>query len=229
MRAKEVGVRGIFERIATRYDRMNDIISYGRHRAWKKYAVGEAVALRPGSVLDICCGTGDLALGIAMALPEARVTGLDFSPAMLEMARERGRGAVNLTLMEGDAQNLPFAPGSFDLIVISFGLRNLPDPRGALEGIFKALRPGGSLIVLDSSRPCGFFSRAAFFIQFKLVLPLVSMGRRREYAWLRESTAGFYTPEELKALMEAAGFHGVGFKSFAFGLSALHRGIKPEQ
>jgi demethylmenaquinone methyltransferase/2-methoxy-6-polyprenyl-1,4-benzoquinol methylase len=229
---KEKRVYEIFKNICADYDRLNDIISFRRHRKWKAMLAGEVAANNCRMILDLCCGTGDMSFLIAERIPQAMVVGVDFSPRMLEIARRRLSEACieNVELMEGNAMNLDFSDNSFDCAVISFGLRNVPDCRRVVEEMKRVVKPGGFVYCLDSSHPENPFVIPFYKIYFKYIVPLlgkVFAGRQEEYSWLNRSTELFLTKAELKKLFEDAGLYDVSYKAYMFGASACHVGRKP--
>jgi demethylmenaquinone methyltransferase/2-methoxy-6-polyprenyl-1,4-benzoquinol methylase len=213
------GERGMFDRIAPVYDAMNRVMTGGLDRRWRRLTV--AAAVRPGNrVLDVCCGTGDLAIA---SLPVAReVVGIDFSEAMLERAR---RKAPAIDWRQGDALALAFEDGSFDAATVGFGVRNLE--RGLAE-LHRVLVPGGRLAVLEITRPRGLL--APFYrLWFDVLIPLAGklLPGGSAYTYLPASVRRFPTPEELAELLRRAGFRDVGFRLLAGGIVALHVGVKP--
>ena len=210
-------VRRMFDRIAPVYDAMNRMMTAGLDRRWRRLTA-EAV-VRPGeAVLDVCCGTGDLALASARA--GGRVTGVDFSPAMLARAR---RKAPELEWVEGDALSLPFAAESFDAATVGFGVRNVEDLGRAISELRRVLRRGGRVAILEITRPRGVL--APFYrFWFDAVIP--TMGKLlpggSAYTYLPASVRRFPGPDELAELMETAGFRAVHVRLFAGGIVALH-------
>jgi demethylmenaquinone methyltransferase / 2-methoxy-6-polyprenyl-1,4-benzoquinol methylase len=213
-------VRQMFDRIAPVYDPMNRLISAGLDRRWRRRAA-EAV-VRPGDrVLDVCCGSGDLAIAAHEAGGE--VTGVDFSERMLERAR---RKEPSITWVEADALALPFAAGSFDAVTIGFGLRNLRDAAAGLAELRRVLRKGGRVSVLDLSRPRGILGTACR-VWLDRVVP--QLGRfvpgGWAYSYLPASARRFPAPDGLARLMDTAGFDRIRWRLFAGGLVALHTGV----
>ena len=190
-RAAKVG--DLFARIARRYDLLNDLQSFGLHRTWKRRVVKLAGAAPGVQALDLCCGTGDIAF--ALARRGAETTGLDFSPQMLEVAaaRQKKRSqspAGNPQFLQGDAQQLPFAEKSFDIVTIGYGLRNLTSWERGVDEMARVARPGARLIVLDFGRPANALWRAAYFTHLRLSVPLIGLlfcGNASAYAYILES------------------------------------------
>ena len=214
------GVRTMFDRIAPVYDAMNHVMTVGLDRRWRRVAA-EAVVSPGDSVLDACCGTGDLALACARA--GGRVTGLDFSERMLERARAKSSA---IEWVQGDALALPFEDGSFDAATVGFGVRNLENLAGGLAELRRVLRPAGRLGVLEITQPRG--ALAPFFrLWFERGVPL--MGRvvsgSSAYTYLPASVRRFPGPDELASLIREAGFGEVRYRLFARGIVALHLGV----
>ena len=213
------GVRTMFDRIAPVYDAMNRVTTMGLDGRWRRLAA-EAV-VRPGDrVLDAACGTGDLAIAAARA--GGRVTGLDFSGRMLERAR---RKAPELEWVEGDVLALPFEDGSFDVVTIGFGIRNVSDLEAGLRELARVLRPGGRIAVLEITRPRGLL-RPFFRLWFDVLIPLAGklLPGGAAYTYLPASVRRFPGPEDLSAVMARAAFADVSYRLLAGGIVALHTG-----
>ncbi len=210
-------VRTMFDRIAPVYDVMNHVMSAGLDVRWRRATVRAVVRPRD-RVLDAACGTGDLALEAARA--GARVTGLDFSPRMLERAR---RKAPAVEWVEGDLLALPFADGSFDAATVGFGVRNVADLERALRELARVLREGGRLGILEITRPRGAL-RVFYSLWFDRVVPLLGkvLQGGAAYTYLPASVRRCPEPEELASVLRGAGFEGVRYELFAGGLVALH-------
>ena len=212
-------VRGMFDRIAPVYDVMNRVMTAGLDRSWRRLTV-EAVVQPGDRVLDACCGTGDLA--VASAKRGGVVTGLDFSPAMLERARRKLSSA---TWVEGDLLALPFEAGSFEAATVGFGVRNVADLEQGLVELRRVLVQGGRVAVLEITQPRGLL--APFYrLWFDRIVPL--LGRLLKggaaYTYLPASVRRFPGPDELANLMRSAGFADVSYRTFAGGIVALHVG-----
>ena len=223
-------VRGVFDSVASRYDLMNDLMSAGLHRAWKAYTVAVA-AVQPGwHVLDIAGGTGDLARAFARKAGErGRVVLTDINEAMLRVGRDRllDEGVVVPTAA-CDAERLPFANESFDLVSVAFGLRNMTHKDRALAEMCRVLRPGGKLLVLEFSRIAAPLQKAYDWYSFN-VLPKVGQlvaGDAESYRYLAESIRMHPDQATLAQMMKGAGFGHVDVHNLAAGVVALHVGIK---
>jgi demethylmenaquinone methyltransferase / 2-methoxy-6-polyprenyl-1,4-benzoquinol methylase len=231
--SKAQRVRGVFDSVASRYDVMNDVLSMGMHRAWKAYTVAVA-AVQPGmQVLDIAGGTGDLARAFAKRVgPESgggRVVLTDINEAMLRVGRDRllDEGLV-LPTAACDAERLPFATASFDLVSVAFGLRNMTHKEAALTEMCRVLRPGGRLLVLEFSKPIAALEKPYEWYSFTL-MPLLGKWIAKDaesYRYLAESIRMHPDAPTLKAMMKAAGFGHVDVHSLAGGIVALHVGVK---
>jgi demethylmenaquinone methyltransferase / 2-methoxy-6-polyprenyl-1,4-benzoquinol methylase len=211
-------VRRMFDRISPVYDLMNRLMTAGLDGRWRRITADSVV--RPGDrVLDACCGTGDLAIAARQAGGE--VAGLDFSERMLERAR---RKAPELEWVRGDLLALPFDDASFDAATVGFGVRNVADLERALAELRRVLRPGGRLGVLELTRPRGLL--APFYrFWFDGVVPLLGklLPGGSAYTYLPASVRRFPDPDQLSALIGAAGFEVVGYRLFAGGIVALHK------
>jgi demethylmenaquinone methyltransferase / 2-methoxy-6-polyprenyl-1,4-benzoquinol methylase len=227
-------VRAMFSRIARRYDLLNHLLSANVDRRWRRL-VAERVAAHAGRegarVLDVACGTGDLALTISERAGRAEVAGLDFCRPMLDVARrkaeERGRA---IPFVEGDALALPFADESFDAVTVAFGLRNLASVERGLSELFRVAKPGGVVCVLEFSRPVVPVLRELFGFYFTRVLPRLGgivSGSRGAYEYLPDSVSRFPDQARLAGLMRAAGFERVGYENLTGGIAALHTGVRP--
>jgi demethylmenaquinone methyltransferase/2-methoxy-6-polyprenyl-1,4-benzoquinol methylase len=225
-------VKDVFDSVASRYDIMNDLMSGGLHRLWKRHTVDQA-AVRPGDViLDLAGGTGDLARAFAKKVgPDGHVILADINAAMLRQGRTRlvdAGVAGNLSIAQVDAQNLPFADSTFNCITMAFGLRNVTDKDAALRSMFKTLRPGGKAMILEFSEPAKAIKPAYDLYSFK-VLPLLGKLVARDsdsYQYLAESIRVHPDQETLKSMMEEAGFERCRYQNLAAGIVALHIGYR---
>ena len=225
-------VRGVFDSVASRYDVMNDLMSAGLHRLWKRYTVDQA-AVRPGhTVLDLAGGTGDLALKFSRKVgKDGHVVLADINAAMLKQGRSRLIDAGvsgNVTITQVDAQNLPFEDSTFDCITMAFGLRNVTDKDAALASIFRVLKPGGKAMILEFSEPNKAIKPAYDVYSFK-VLP--TLGKLvaddpDSYQYLAESIRMHPDQETLKSMMETVGFERCRYHNMAAGIVALHIGYR---
>ena len=224
-------VRGMFDRIAGVYDLMNTAMTAGLHHRWRERAADRA-ELAPGDLaLDACCGTGDLAFELARRVePEGRVIGSDFSESMLDLARKKAadRNVASVRFEFGDALALSYDDGTFDAVTVGFGVRNLADLEGGLRELARVLRPGGTLAVLEITRPRGIL-KPFFRLWFDVVVPLLGrvLPGGEAYTYLPASVRRFPGPDDLSALLESAGFESVRYRLLGGGIVALHVGVKP--
>ena len=225
-------VRQMFADIAPSYDFLNHFLSLSIDRRWRRRAVGFIASLEPDPAdvcLDLCSGTGDLSIELHRRL-NLQVVSSDFCHPMLSESRKKLRSAglgdaVHLT--EADALELPFADGSFRFVTIAFGLRNLESIEGGLQEMVRVLRPDGSLVILEFSRPVLPLFREFFGLYFRHILPRLGTmisGTEGPYQYLPSSVGRFPPQRELAALMESAGLSDVGFRNLTTGIAALHWG-----
>jgi demethylmenaquinone methyltransferase/2-methoxy-6-polyprenyl-1,4-benzoquinol methylase len=230
---KQRRVAGVFDSVADNYDLMNDVMSFGIHRLWKRFAVEQSGA-RPGQrILDLAGGTGDLAARLSRLVgSQGEVVVGDINASMLSVGRARllDRGiSGNVRFVQANAENLPFPPSSFDCITIAFGLRNVTDKQKALESMYQVLKPGGRVLVLEFSTPVIPGLRQAYDLYSFKLLPL--MGRliardERSYRYLAESIRMHPDQEKLKTMMQQAGFEDCDYHNLSGGIVALHRGFR---
>lgn len=230
---KEQLVRGVFDSVASRYDMMNDLMSVGIHRLWKRFTI-ELSAVRPGqTVLDIAGGTGDLAARFSRIVgAEGKVILADINASMLAVGRDRliDEGVVgNVHTVQCDAQALAFPDNSIDCITIAFGLRNVTDKEKALRSMERVLKPGGRLLVLEFSKPTNPVLEQVYDTYSFRVLPL--MGKwvandAESYRYLAESIRKHPDQDTLLGMMEDAGFVNCQYHNMTGGIVAVHRGIK---
>jgi demethylmenaquinone methyltransferase/2-methoxy-6-polyprenyl-1,4-benzoquinol methylase len=224
---EKAAVRTMFDRIAPRYDLLNRVLSAGIDVRWRRLCIdGAGPATR---LLDVCSGTGDLLVEFLRRDAGRRGVGIDLSSGMLVRGAEklRRRGFAGRAWMSaGDAERLPVAAGCVDAVTVAFGIRNVGDPAAALREMFRVLRPGGRAVVLEFSTPEGTLG-AAYRLYFTHVLPRIGgwvSGDAGAYAYLPASVARFARPAEFGALMTAAGFSGVGWRSLTGGIAHLYIG-----
>ncbi|MGP0083400.1 MAG: bifunctional demethylmenaquinone methyltransferase/2-methoxy-6-polyprenyl-1,4-benzoquinol methylase UbiE [Steroidobacteraceae bacterium] len=226
-------VRSVFASVAGKYDLMNDLMSFGAHRLWKQFALS-LTGLRPGQhALDVAGGTGDLALGMLRQVgKQGRVILSDVNPVMLERGRDRllDAGFVgNVQCIVADAERLPFEDNSFDCVTIGFGLRNVTDKAAALRSMYRVLKPGGQLLVLEFSKPTAPGLGPIYDAYSFKVLPLLGRLVARDehsYRYLAESIRMHPDQETLLGMLRDAGFAQARYHNLSGGIVALHRGYK---
>lgn len=230
---KQHKVAEVFTSVATKYDIMNDLMSFGIHRLWKRYAISLSGVRTGQSVLDIAGGTGDLAKVFSREVGRSgRVVLSDINEAMLEVGRTRliNAGCNNVDFVLANAETLePFGDESFDLVSISFGLRNVTDKQKALEAMHRVLKPGGRLLVLEFSKPIFEPLSKAYDLYSFTALPLMGKivaGDSKSYQYLAESIRMHPDQTTLKGMMEQAGFVNCDYHNLTGGIVAVHRGFK---
>jgi demethylmenaquinone methyltransferase/2-methoxy-6-polyprenyl-1,4-benzoquinol methylase len=226
-------VADVFHSVASRYDLMNDLMSGGIHRIWKRFTIELSGVRKNNAVLDIAGGTGDLAARFAELVgPEGRVVLADINDSMLQVGRDKlldtGR-LGNIEFVQADAQSLPFPDDSFDCVTIAFGLRNVTDINSALRSMLRVLKPGGRLLVLEFSKPENELLSKAYDTYSFRVLPV--MGKlvtndSESYQYLAESIRKHPDQDTLRDMMEDVGFSQCEYHNMTGGIVALHRGIK---
>jgi demethylmenaquinone methyltransferase / 2-methoxy-6-polyprenyl-1,4-benzoquinol methylase len=223
-------VRGMFDRIAGVYDVMNSAMTAGLHHEWRQRAVDRA-EVGPGSdALDVCCGTGDLALELRRRIgPDGRVVGCDFSEPMLELARRKsGDQGLPVEFGWADALELPYGDASFDAVTVGFGARNLADLDRGLAEMTRVLRPAGRLVILEITRPTREPLATFYSLWFDRIVPVIGnlAGDPDAYSYLPNSVRSFPEPPELASMMDAASLDRIRWLLLAGGIIAIHSGVK---
>lgn len=228
-------VREMFDSIAPRYDLLNRVLSLRQDVRWREKMASAMALPETGHVLDVACGTGDVALEICRQRgPHVRVTGIDFSPGMLVLARKKilGKPSPAISLLAGNALNLPFRDRTFHAVTIAFGIRNIQDKAGALKAFYRCLKPTGMLLVLELATPKASSGlRNVYLAYFQKILPLIgrSLSKHRfAYSYLPDSVSRFPAPDAFMALMADAGFSRIACQRLTLGIANLFVGIKPE-
>lgn len=226
-------VRRVFESVANRYDLMNDLMSFGIHRLWKRFALSQTGLKAGQTALDVAGGTGDLTRGLAKQVGEnGRVLLVDINAAMLEHGRERlvdAGIAGNVDYVQADVEHLPFPDQHFDCITIAFGLRNVTRKEAALAGMYRVLKPGGRLLILEFSKPEVPGLGPVYDLYSFKVLPLLGkivVRDKASYQYLAESIRVHPDQETLKQMLQAAGFERCDYLNLSGGIVALHRGYR---
>jgi len=233
--AREKGnlVQRHFDSIATKYDFMNTLLSFGLHYLWKRAAV-KMMNLTPGKrVLDVCGGTADLAILAARCVgPEGRVIVYDFNRAMMDAGKEKVRHVLldaRIKYIQGDAEQISFPAGQFDAAMVGFGIRNLTHMGKGFAEMYRVLKPGGTLMCLEFSRPANILFRLLYDLYSFYIMPFIGRiftGSRTAYTYLPESIRLFPQPDELAAILRNIGFSTVTWRRLTNGIAVVHVGVK---
>lgn len=230
--SKEKKVHTVFESISEKYDSMNSIISFNQHKFWRKDVMKKMDVENGSKALDVCTGTGDWAISLADTVgKEGSVIGLDFSENMLKVAEEKNTelSLDQLEFIHGNAMELPFEDNTFDYVTIGFGLRNVPDYLTVLKEMRRVVKPGGTVVCLETSQPTMFGFKQLYYFYFKFIMPLFGKLFAKsfnEYTWLHDSAKDFPDKYELKDLFVEAGLKNVEIKSYTGGVAAMHKATK---
>ncbi len=222
-------VQSMFDRIAGRYNLMNRLMTFGQDMRWRKFVIQQAKLPPKGKLLDLATGTGDIAFEGLRAVPDLTAVGGDFSIGMMRVGQTLTDGD-RVRWVGADAIQLPFAGNSFDAVTSGYLMRNVIDIPQALREQLRVLKPGGRIVILDTTPPPRNLLRPFILIHMRYVIPLLGRlisGNPDAYQYLPESTQKFKTPEALAGAMREAGFQNVQFKRFMFGTQAVHWGEKP--
>jgi len=224
-------IREMFTAIAPRYDLLNHLLSANIDKLWWRrtaHAFSDVLNRPSAKVLDLCCGTGDMAFALRREGKQAEITGADFSHTMLVLASKKTSPSQPVKWIEADALQLPFPDESFDLITSAFGFRNLADYDAGLREILRLLRPGGQCGILEFSEPEGMLGKI-YDLYFKSILPRIGKlisGNNGAYSYLPASVERFPAPQEMLTRMRAAGFGDVSWTPYTFGIAGLYRGYR---
>lgn len=230
--SKEERVHHVFEKIYDNYDKMNSVISFKQHIKWRSDTMKIMNVLPGTKALDVCCGTGDWTIALADAVgPTGKVFGLDFSQNMLKVGMDKVEKLKleQVTLIHGNAMELPFPDDSFDYVTIGFGLRNVPDYLQVLKEMYRVLKPGGVAVCLETSQPTLLGYKQLYYFYFRFIMPIfgkIFAKSFKEYSWLQESARQFPGMKELVYMFENAGFKEVFYKPYSGGVAAVHFGRK---
>ncbi len=228
---KKVQVTQMFDNISGNYDSLNRVITFGMDIKWRKNVLKIVSDQKPNSILDIATGTGDMPILFAETKAE-RIIGLDISSGMLEIAKQKVKKLSLEKTIEfnlGDAERLPFEENQFDVVTVSYGIRNFEDLEKGLSEILRVLNPKGMLVVLETSIPSNFIMRQGYFFYTKYILPMI--GRifskdKKAYAYLSESALDFPYGSKLKAIFQKVGFKNVEVLPQAQGISSIYKAVK---
>jgi demethylmenaquinone methyltransferase / 2-methoxy-6-polyprenyl-1,4-benzoquinol methylase len=233
--SKEQRVHRVFESISEKYDFMNTVISFQRHKAWRKDTMKRMQVKEGADALDVCCGTADWTIAMADAVGQSgKVVGLDFSANMLKVGQQKVKeqNYSNIELVQGNAMELPFKDNMFDYVTIGFGLRNVPDYLTVLKEMYRVVKPGGKVVCLETSQPTMPGFRQGYYVYFKYIMPFLGKlfaKSYEEYSWLQESAKDFPNSKELANMFRKAGFVNVEVKPYSGGVAAMHLGFKPNK
>lgn len=231
---KNTDVKSLFNTIAPEYDKMNNIISLGAHKKWRQKVMDKMVFPRKAQIIDLATGTADWAIALAEnSDSDSEIIGLDFSESMLVVGQTKvdiSDYSEKITLEQGDVMDLEFPDNSFDIVTIGFGLRNLPDPKQGIKEMYRILKPGGQLVILETSQPDSPLVKPFWQLYFGLVMPLFgrvfAKGKYQEYKYLDETTEHFMDYMTLGQLLLKSGFKKVRISRFNLGAAAAHYATK---
>lgn len=224
----------MFDRVAGRYDALNSVMTAGMHHRWRERAAARAELAAGDAALDVCCGTGDLALELAGRVsPGGHVVGCDFSEPMLDLAREKAasRHVQGVRFEWADALRLPYDGERFDAVTVGFGVRNLADLDVGLREMARVLKPGGRAVILEITQPTRPPLSAFYSLWFDRIVPLLGSfsSEPEAYAYLPESVRSFPSPGALAEKLDRAGFERIRYTVLAGGIIAIHSGVKAPQ
>jgi demethylmenaquinone methyltransferase/2-methoxy-6-polyprenyl-1,4-benzoquinol methylase len=228
---KKDQVAKMFDNIANRYDFLNDLLSLGIHKGWRKKCVRRLKPLKPLHILDVATGTGDFAIACMDLKPE-KITGIDISEGMLDVGRKKvhDKGLdAKIVLQQGNAETVNFADASFDAVVVGFGARNFQNLEVGLRNLLRMLKPGGQLLVLEFSYPTNSVVKAGYNFYFSYITPFVGKlfsKDTRAYSYLTESVKAFPNNEKFTSLMHELGYKNCRFESLSMGIAAIYQGEK---
>ena len=229
---KKEQVAKMFDNISHRYDFLNHFLSLGIDKVWRRKAISMLKPLHPKLILDVATGTGDFAIQ-ALSLNPDRIFGIDISEGMLEMGRNKLKDrnlSSKIELLQGDSENIPFEENKFDAVTVAFGVRNFENLEKGLREIFRVLKPGGKLIVLEFSRPKAFPMKQGYNFYFKTILPKIGRmvsSDKSAYTYLPESVEAFPDGADFLRILENVGFKQSQCKALTFGISSIYSGAKP--
>ena len=228
---KKEQVAKMFDNISKRYDLLNHLLSMGIDKGWRKKAIRQLEPLKPQTILDVATGTGDFAIQ-ALTLKPKKITGVDISEGMLAVGRkkiaEKQLGHL-IELKSGDSENLPFGENNFDAVTVAFGVRNFENLEKGLAEIYRVIKPGGMVVVLEFSRPRAFPFKQLYSFYFKVILPQVGRfisSDKAAYTYLPASVEAFPDGEDFLHRLNTVGFKNTKCKALTFGISSIYTGLK---
>jgi demethylmenaquinone methyltransferase/2-methoxy-6-polyprenyl-1,4-benzoquinol methylase len=228
---KKEQVATMFDNISGRYDFLNSLLSFGTHKGWRKKCVKLLKAKNPKYILDVATGTADFAIECAKLNP-SKITGIDISEGMMSVGREKLKKLSLdklITLENGNAETVTYPDNSFDAIVVGFGVRNFQNLEKGLANLYRVLKPGGTIVILEFSYPTNPLIKAGYNFYFSYITPLVGKifsKDPRAYSYLMESVKAFPNNENFVAIMNGTGYHNTGYKSLSMGVAAIYYGQK---
>ncbi|WP_270171587.1 demethylmenaquinone methyltransferase [Paenibacillus sp. SYP-B4298] len=231
-KSKEQFVHSVFENIAPKYDMMNDLLSFRRHKAWRKFTMKKMAVQEGATAIDLCCGTCDWTIAMARESRTGTMIGLDFSANMLEFGQRKvNEIGLNqqITLVQGNAMALPYEDNQFDYATIGFALRNVPDLKQVLREMQRVVKPGGKVVCLELSKPTWQPFKSIYYFYFRKVLPMLGKlfaKRYEQYKWLPDSLVHFPDMNQLAEIYREVGLKQVSVYPLTFGIAALHIGTK---
>ena len=228
---KKEQVAKMFDNISSRYDFLNHLLSLGIDIRWRRKAILELIEIRPKLILDVATGTGDFAIQ-ALDLQPEKIIGIDISEGMLDVGRKKMKERhldQKIELRSGDSENLPFEENKFDAVIVAFGVRNFENLEKGLAEIFRVVKPGGKVVILEFSKPSHFPFKQLFNFYFKFVLPkigrLISQDKAA-YTYLPESVQAFPDGNDFLKILSGIGYKNAACQPLTFGISSLYTGIK---
>jgi demethylmenaquinone methyltransferase / 2-methoxy-6-polyprenyl-1,4-benzoquinol methylase len=229
--SKKAQVAEMFNNIAGRYDFLNHFLSMGIDKGWRKKAIAEVIQVKPGKVLDVATGTGDMAIAAAIAWP-CKITGLDIAEQMLEIGRKKVAEKQlqdTITLIVGDSEAMPFEAGSFDAVMCAYGVRNFEHLEAGLTEICRVLSPGGKVVILEFSHPSRFPVKQLYTFYFRFILPTLGKWlskNTRAYSYLHESVMAFPEGKSFCGILEKCGFKDAKATPLTFGVTTIYTALK---
>lgn len=223
----------MFDQIAHRYDFLNQLFSFGIHKGWRRTAIRKLKQLQPKIMLDVATGTGDFAITAFKMLAPEKIIGVDISEGMMK----KGRGKLSklglekqIELLPGDSENLRFSDHFFDAVTVGFGVRNFENLEKGIAGMFRVLKPGGELVVLEFSKPRRFPIKILYHFYFNRIIPVIGKffsKNSRAYSYLPETVHSFPDGRDFLAILEKAGFYSCSWQPLTFGIASVYTGRKP--